>query len=85
MYVQPEHISQTFERYASRLCNRMTAVVRNRAVAEDITAAAFAKAFEKRGSFRGAPITLRFARQVGGIMAEVGEGVTPHPSYRFYM
>jgi hypothetical protein len=31
----------------------------------------------------GAPITLRFARQVGGIMAEV-RGV-PHPSYRFYM
>jgi hypothetical protein len=33
----------------------------------------------------GAPITLRFAKQVGGIMAEVGESVTPHPSYRFYM
>jgi hypothetical protein len=33
----------------------------------------------------GAPITLRFARQVGGIMAEVGEATTPHPSYRFYM
>ncbi len=33
----------------------------------------------------GAPITLRFARQVGGIMAEVGPNVTPHPSYRFYM
>jgi hypothetical protein len=33
----------------------------------------------------GAPITLRFARQVGGIMAEVGEDATPHPSYRFYM
>jgi hypothetical protein len=33
----------------------------------------------------GAPITIRFARQVGGIMAEVGEAATPHPSYRFYM
>lgn len=33
----------------------------------------------------GAPITLRFARQVGGIMAEVGPNITPHPSYRFYM
>lgn len=33
----------------------------------------------------GAPITLRFARQVGGIMSEVGAGTTPHPSYRFYM
>ena len=32
----------------------------------------------------GAPITLRFARQVGGIMAEVGQG-EPSPSYRFYM
>jgi len=32
----------------------------------------------------GAPITLRFARQVGGIMAEVGRR-DPSPSYRFYM
>jgi hypothetical protein len=32
----------------------------------------------------GAPITLRFARQVGGIMAEVGQA-DPSPSYRFYM
>jgi hypothetical protein len=32
----------------------------------------------------GAPITLRFARQVGGIMAEVGRA-EPSPSYRFYM
>lgn len=32
----------------------------------------------------GAPITLRFARQVGGIMAEVGQD-DPSPSYRFYM
>jgi hypothetical protein len=32
----------------------------------------------------GAPITLRFARQVGGIMAEVGKE-TPDPSYRYYM
>lgn len=31
------------------------------------------------------PVTLRFARQVGGIMAEVGEGEDPKPSYRFYM
>ena len=33
----------------------------------------------------GAPITLRFARQVGGIMAEVRPPRVPHPSYRFYM
>jgi hypothetical protein len=32
----------------------------------------------------GMPITLRFARQVGGIMAEVGQR-EPSPSYRFYM
>jgi hypothetical protein len=31
------------------------------------------------------PVTLRFARQVGGIMAEVGEEEEPRPSYRFYM
>jgi hypothetical protein len=31
------------------------------------------------------PVTLRFARQVGGIMAEVGEGEEPKPSYQFYM
>jgi hypothetical protein len=32
----------------------------------------------------GTPITLRFARQVGGIMAEIGDK-EPSPSYRFYM
>jgi len=32
----------------------------------------------------GMPITLRFARQVGGIMAEVGQR-EPSPSFRFYM
>jgi hypothetical protein len=32
----------------------------------------------------GSPITLRFARQVGGIMAEAGRD-KPNPSYRFYM
>ena len=32
----------------------------------------------------GMPITLRFARQVGGIMAELGQR-EPSPSYRFYM
>ncbi|MCA1568106.1 MAG: hypothetical protein LC803_21175 [Acidobacteria bacterium] len=31
------------------------------------------------------PVTLRFARQVGGIMAEIGEDEEPKPSYRFYM
>ena len=33
----------------------------------------------------GAPITIRFARQVGGIMAEVDPNVLPQPSYRYYM
>lgn len=33
----------------------------------------------------GRPITLRFAREVGGIMAEVGPGKQPNPSYRYYM
>ena len=33
----------------------------------------------------GQPITLRFAREIGGIMAEVGASAQPHPSYRFYM
>jgi hypothetical protein len=32
----------------------------------------------------GQPVTLRFARRIGGIMAEVGKGV-PEPSYRYYM
>ncbi len=31
------------------------------------------------------PVTLRFAKQVGGIRAEVDEGEEPKPSYRFYM
>jgi hypothetical protein len=33
----------------------------------------------------GQPITIRFARQVGGIMAELGEEVEPLSSYRYYM
>ena len=33
----------------------------------------------------GQPITLRFAREVGGIMAEVGPNGHPNPSYRYYM
>ena len=33
----------------------------------------------------GRPITLRFAREVGGIMAEVGPLDKPNPSYRYYM
>lgn len=33
----------------------------------------------------GVPITLRFARDVGGIMAEVDPNLVPNPSYRYYM
>ncbi len=33
----------------------------------------------------GRPITVRFAREVGGIMAELGPAVSPNPSYRYYM
>jgi len=33
----------------------------------------------------GIPITIRFAREVGGIMAEVGANTRPNPSYRYYM
>lgn len=33
----------------------------------------------------GVPITLRFARDVGGIMSEVGDYREPESSYRFYM
>ncbi len=33
----------------------------------------------------GIPITLRFSREVGGIMAEVPKNVIPNPSYRYYM
>ncbi len=31
------------------------------------------------------PVTLFFARRVGGIMAEVGPDREPHPSFRYYM
>ncbi len=31
------------------------------------------------------PVSLSFARQVVGIMAEVGEDYDPKTSYRFYM
>jgi hypothetical protein len=33
----------------------------------------------------GIPITIRFAREVGGIMADVGPNTRPNPSYRYYM
>lgn len=33
----------------------------------------------------GLPITISFARRVGAIMTEMGEGAIPNPLYRFYM
>ncbi|HEY1760694.1 MAG TPA: RNA polymerase sigma factor [Bryobacteraceae bacterium] len=41
------------KKYGPRLVNSMTGVVRDREAAQEITAAAFAKAFEKRDLFRG--------------------------------
>jgi hypothetical protein len=36
-------------------------------------------------SAAGLPITLSFARKVGGIIAELPPGVPSHPSFRYYM
>ena len=36
-------------------------------------------------SFAALPISLSFARLVGGVMAEIPPGSSPHPSFRFYM
>jgi RNA polymerase sigma-70 factor (ECF subfamily) len=44
---------EVHEKYRERLINSMTAIVRDRDTAEDITATAFATAFEKLESFRG--------------------------------
>jgi len=60
--------------------DRDTDIIRS---ASDVLALArmnWNKAFDTTGS----PITLRFARQVDGIMAEAGQR-EPSPSFRFYM
>ncbi len=31
------------------------------------------------------PVTLRFSRQVGEIMSEIGDGEEPKPQFKFYM
>jgi hypothetical protein len=36
-------------------------------------------------SFAAFPISLSFARKVGGVMAEIPRGSNPHPSFRYYM
>jgi RNA polymerase sigma-70 factor (ECF subfamily) len=41
------------DQYRPRLLNNMTGVLRNRDMAEEVTAAALATAFEKRDQFRG--------------------------------
>src|SRR2546429_774501 len=58
-----EHFGRLHNDYHDRLLNSMTTVVRDREAAKEITAAAFAKAFEKRNSFRGesAPQTWLYA------------------------
>ena len=58
-----EHFGALHNQYRNRLLNSMTGIVRDREAAEEITASAFAKAFEKRNSFRGEslPYTWLFA------------------------
>jgi DNA-directed RNA polymerase specialized sigma24 family protein len=46
MSVHQQSFRSLYETYAPRLLNSMTAVVRNREAAEDITSEALAKAFE---------------------------------------
>jgi RNA polymerase sigma-70 factor (ECF subfamily) len=48
-----DRFSDLHKEYRPRLVKSMTGVVRDREAAEEVTAAAFAKAFEKRSSFRG--------------------------------
>jgi hypothetical protein len=36
-------------------------------------------------SFAAFPISLSFARKVGGLMAEIPRDSNPHPSFRYYM
>ena len=51
--ITSEAFSELHDQYRGRLLNSMTAVARNREDAEDITATAFAAAFENRSRFRG--------------------------------
>jgi DNA-directed RNA polymerase specialized sigma24 family protein len=53
MSVNQEEFGTTYTQCRERLLNSMTTVLRVRSAAEDVTAAAFATAFEKRSSFRG--------------------------------
>ncbi len=53
MQVNPQQFHIWHDRYRSRLLDSMTAVVRDRERAEEVTAAALATAWEKRSQFRG--------------------------------
>jgi len=53
MSVNQQQFSNMHDQYRDRLLNSMTAFVKDREEAEDITATAFAMAFEKRNTFRG--------------------------------
>ena len=51
--ITSQAFSELHDQYQGRLLNSMIAVARNREEAEDITATAFAAAFENRSRFRG--------------------------------
>ena len=53
MSVNQQQFSNMHDQYRGRVLNSMTAVARNREEAEDITATAFAAAFENLNFFRG--------------------------------
>jgi RNA polymerase sigma-70 factor (ECF subfamily) len=51
--ISPQAFPLLHDEYRDRLLNSMTAVTRNREIAEDITAEAFTAAFENLAGFRG--------------------------------
>jgi RNA polymerase sigma-70 factor (ECF subfamily) len=53
MSINQQQFNNMHEQYRDRLLNSMTAFASNREEAEDITATALARAFEKRDAFRG--------------------------------
>ena len=53
MSLHKQQFKEWHDRYQGRLLNGITAMVRDRAMAEDVTAKAMSKAWEKRDAFRG--------------------------------
>jgi RNA polymerase sigma-70 factor (ECF subfamily) len=53
MSINQQEFINLHDEYRPRLVNSMTGIVRDRDAAEEVTAAAFAKAYEKRNTFRG--------------------------------